>query len=120
MIDASRGLVEFVHSFCVHMAKPMPEGTSTKTVKAEINHGRWIVRCPNCPGAEMADKEDKRFFCLSCDNKQEGGKWLTVKFPRNADKIEELLKDRKRENQNWLPGETLAQLTRENRKAGDV
>ena len=26
-------------------------------VKAYINHGRWIADCPNCGGAEVAQKE---------------------------------------------------------------
>lgn len=59
----------------------LPKSVSRTTVTAEINYGRWVVRCPFCAGAEMGDPEDKRFFCLSCYNEKAGGKWLKVKFP---------------------------------------
>ena len=64
---------------------PLPQKTANITVEAEINYGRLIVRCPYCQGAEMADPEDKRFFCLSCYNEKAGGKWLKVTFSEGVE-----------------------------------
>lgn len=97
--------------------KPMPKELAEVTVQAEINHGRWIVKCPFCAGAEMAEPNDKRFYCLSCFNEQVGGKWLLVEFPKNPGKIEiELLKRSKKQNRNWTSGETAKNLQDENKK----
>jgi len=88
-------------------------------VEAEINHGRWIVRCPYCTGAEIADREDPVFLCLSCFNETNGGKFRPVRFPADALKIENTLgKRKKEENQNWVPGETVVDLENETREKG--
>lgn len=94
---------------------PPAEMADRPILKAEVNHGRWIVRCPFCPGAEMADLNDPRFFCLSCYNVPIGGKWLPVQFPANRAALEaELLKRPASESRNWLPHESVADLRREN------
>lgn len=112
------GQEKMAASFLRRLNKPMPAGVSDTTVKAEINHGRWICKCPFCSGAELADKNDKRFFCLSCFNAEVGGKWMKVEYPKNIEKIEaELVKRPKDENRNWTD-ETLTKLKDENRKAG--
>lgn len=83
----------------------------TKPIPAEINHGRWIVRCPYCSGAELADTADPRFFCLSCLNEEAGGKWLPVQFPANREELEKALLERKQvETRSWLPHESLTDL----------
>ncbi len=97
------------------------EVSKEPALHAEINHGRWIVKCPFCSGAEMAEPGDPRFYCLSCYNEQAGGKWLKVIFPSTSHvkKIEaELLKRPKKANINWLPTETLKQLQDENNRQG--
>ena len=97
---------------------PAPE-THSMVVYAEVNHGRWIVNCPFCPGAEFADPEDKRFYCLSCGNEDVEGQWLKVKWPQTRNKIEiELLKRSRERNRNWRPGETVKDLIRENVRNG--
>jgi hypothetical protein len=105
-------------------AVAMPHQTADgPALAAEINHGRWIVRCPACGGAEMVDPSDPRFFCLSCHNEAHGGKWLPVKLPSasHRSKLEaELLKRPRSPNRNWLPGETLKQLQGDNTRMGVV
>jgi hypothetical protein len=85
----------------------------------EVNHGRWIVRCPACAGAENADPEEPWFYCLSCCNVAFDGRWLPIQWPPERTAIEvELLKRPLAENRNWLPGESVADLRRENRERG--
>lgn len=82
-------------------------------LSAEINFGRWIVRCPYCSGAEIADKEDAVFMCLSCFNEENGGHFRPVSFPADSDSIESLLSGRREAHQNWTPGESLEDLKEE-------
>ena len=94
---------------------------SSPTVKAEINYGNWIARCPFCTGAELVDPEDPRFYCLSCDMKAINGQWLQVEMPTISfrQKLEaELLKRPRENNRNWLPGETLTRIKQENKERG--
>ncbi len=100
-------------------SRPMPKQTADTVVSAETNHGRWIAKCPYCPGAELVDPADPRFYCLSCYNEQAGGQYIKVKFPAGRGKIEaELLKRPNAENMNWLPSETLKSLQGENKERG--
>lgn len=101
------------------LTPPTETAPAPAVVQAQINHGRWLAHCPFCAGAEMVDPDDPRFCCLSCYNAAVGGKWLPVKFPRDAAKLEaELLRRPQRENRNWLPSETLAQIRAENKARG--
>ena len=112
------GQEKIATGFLKRLQKPLPQGMSNKIVKAEINHSRWIVKCPFCSGAELADKNDPRFFCLSCFNKTIGGQWAVVTFPENGTTIEnELVKRPKIEHRNWT-NETLTKLRLENKEAG--
>lgn len=80
-----------------------------------VNHGKWIVMCPSCPSANRASRIDPKFMCCECWNEQTGGAWLPVAFPADADQIEEVLMARPdRHTRNWLPGETVDSLAREN------
>jgi len=76
------------------------------TVKAELNHGRWIAECP-CNGAEFVEP-GKPMICGSC------GAVHKVEFPRNRPKLEGLLVGRPVANQNWKPGESATDLEAEN------
>ena len=79
------------------------------TVLARVNYGRWIADCPDCAGAELVEP-GKLFSCRSC-----GAEPRRVVFPDERGEIEELLLARPMaENRNWEPGETLADLRREN------
>lgn len=94
---------------------PLPIGTSDdKPLQAEVNHGRWIVKC-ECGGADLA-WEEGLFMCQSCWNGKHKHQYRKAVFPRWRQQIEELLSRRPLENRNWAPGETLAQLKRENQE----
>jgi hypothetical protein len=83
-------------------------------VVARVNHGRWIVDCPFCTGAQLASPTDRRFLCADCGNVNIDGKWITVTWPSDAETIEATLAVRPRENRNWRPDESIADLRREN------
>ena len=86
-------------------------------IVAEVNHGRWVLQCLFCAGAEFAWKDGK-FMCCSCWNEQADGKFLRMKFPIEQKAIEELLLKRpKPENRNWT-GESIADLEKENAERG--
>jgi len=89
-------------------------GTGAGVAVAEANHGRWIVKCPWCPSAQVAS-ESKAFFCYACNNGGLG-KVVPVTWPDATlrGQVETLLAVRLMANQNWLPGETAADLTAEN------
>jgi len=110
----------FIRSMLKRETSPMPTVTEEgREITAEINHGRWIIRCPFCKGAELADKQDKRFFCLSCHNKENGGKYVSVVFPDEEVEIESELAKRGKENQrNWKNPETLEGIKSENKERG--
>jgi len=81
---------------------------------AYVNHGRWVANCPNCNGGIFGPpahgSHDQTGACLDCG-------WVyTLDYPVQAQAIERLLLLRpKPDNRNWLPGETVADLARENR-----
>jgi len=111
------GQEKLVSNYIMKFQRLMPKDTADFIVKAEINHSRWICKCPWCNGAEIADKQDKRFFCLSCFNESIGGKWAKVEFPKDAEEIEVILSERPmEENRNWMHGESLAKLRQENKE----
>jgi hypothetical protein len=85
-----------------------------QTVTAFINHGRWIVTCPFCPGAELASKTNPVFICQSCWNSEIGGKQLTVLFPEKVKDIEDALTVRPLDNRNWETTETVETLLADN------
>ena len=84
-------------------------------VRAYMNWGRWVVDCPaGCGGAELASSNR----CASC------GEEYRVDFPPERQAIERLLALRPEtkkgvaSHRNWRPGETLADLRRENIEHG--
>lgn len=86
---------------------PEARAATAGEVRAEVNHGRWLARCPRCPGAELVQPEDPVMWCLSC-----GSGPYRVRFPspRERRRIEQLLLRRPHpETRNWLPGESLEQ-----------
>ena len=99
-------------------ASPIRASDNDPVLQAEINHGRWIVQCPSCAGAELVDPADLRFFCLSCYNRAHGGRWLRVTLPAEKPEIEAVLLLRRPQNQHWQPGETVAKLKAKNKEAG--
>ena len=78
---------------------------------AYVNHGRWVADCPLCPSAQVVDRGCPEMWCPQC----EPGGWFTVVFPEDASAIEVVLDMRPRiNNRNWVPGETVEDLVREN------
>jgi len=92
-------------------------------VTAYINHGRWVVDCPDiaCNSALVVSTANPVFLCPDCLNDQlNGAKWAAVVFPDDRLAIEKMLLYRPASNpahaqsRNWLPAETLADLRKEN------
>ncbi len=90
---------------------------TSEVVYAYVNHGRWVVDCPWCSGAEFAFEEGA-FFCESCRNAGAGGKPIRALFPATRQAIERALDGRPVQNRNWRPGESLQQLRAENIEHG--
>lgn len=86
---------------------------SSKRVRAEINHSRWLVNCPRCSSAEFLFS-DKRFFCSECKNEAVDGKLYMIIMPGNKLQIETLLEPRPIKNRNWKYPETVESLAKEN------
>jgi hypothetical protein len=108
-------------------------------VQARIDHGRWLADC-ECGGAEYVDPGDPIFFCLACGNRAQAGAARLVAFPKDAAEIEAVLLARPVEatghsaferamtarplvpglGRSWRPGESLAQLRKQNRVMGGI
>lgn len=87
------------------------------SVKAyvSINAGRWLIDCPfpSCNGAQYASFVDRRFYCIDCNNSAVGGQWIEVVWPQNIKELEVALSSRPEAAQNWLPGETVSDLKKQ-------
>lgn len=109
-------------------------------VKARIDYGRWLADC-ECGGAEYVDPEESIFFCNSCGNVMFNGEFRPVIFPdettraaiekvllarpvdetRGLDPIEKAMLARPSIpglSRSWDPGESVADLKEQNRRAG--
>jgi len=86
---------------------------------AEVNHNRWIVLCPDCLGATFVWLDAPAQLCPNCWNGSKGYRLRRVVVPERYAEIEALLKERPLpQNRNWLPGETVDDLLRENQEHG--
>jgi hypothetical protein len=89
-------------------------------VAAYVNHGRWVADCPSegCGGAlELAQLAS--FLCPACLNAGSGHQWQPVRWPPEQPDIEAVLGVRPLlSNRNWRPGESIADLERENAENG--
>ena len=83
-------------------------------VEALLNHGAWLVICPECPGGGEYAFEEGWFFCCSCLNNSIGHRYRRFVFPPDREEIEKILALRPLDNRNWRPGESLEDLCREN------
>lgn len=81
---------------------------------AEVNGGRWLVRCPNCGNGMLGDPDWASIACLEC------GRVYRPRYPNppTVAAIEALLLVRYEGNQHWQPGEDMANLQRENDEHG--
>ena len=78
---------------------------------ARVEHGRWLVDCPHCNGAELTDKLWNSTICGSC-----GAEFRQVSWPINMTEIEDVLLVRPPHRQHWFPSETVNQLEDENER----
>lgn len=113
-IPAARG-AEWIHHQLRSSAAPLNAATDPEaTVPAYVNHGRWVVDCPDCRNAQLACRTDHRFMCNECGNIAVGKLWRPVIWPANARGIEAMLQNRPSVNQNWYPEESKTGLAIEN------
>ncbi len=103
---------------------PTPDVVDAKAPPAEawIYRTWWVATCPDCGRCTcFVWKDEPVFMCISCWNGKIGGRWRSVKFPVEAEEIERTLEVRiYPDNHNWRPGETVADLHRENLEHGLV
>lgn len=92
---------------------PQPECASDPPLLAYVNDGRWVVRC-ECGSAQLASRNDHRYFCLRCWNASVERRWRRVEWPSEPAAIEAVLLARPPAHRHWQPHETLAELEREN------
>ena len=100
--------------------EPQPKGYApdAEPVHVVVNHGRWLVRCRNCPGAELARRRHPWFWCTSCYNHHLDNRLIPVIWPADPDAIAALLGPRPLHAKNWEPGESLDVLRAENMEHG--
>lgn len=102
---------------------PLPKQVNG-SLAAYVNHGRWIVECPNCSSALVVSEQDPRFICVECGSPENRSCWYAVAFPADKADIEEALLRRPARDgfragtRNWETRETVADLRRENRQRG--
>ena len=107
--------------------RPLPPlSEASGEIKATVNHGRWIVDCPNegCGNAIVVSQVEPYYICTDCGSEENGGRWYVVIFPGAKATIEALLLKRPARRsfeagtRNWSPAESVAGLRRENREHG--
>lgn len=87
-------------------------------VLAQIVRSSWVARCPYCP-SQMFVQPGEPFFCPDCALQGNGHKPMAVVWPKERQAIELILLKRDNPmNRNWLTGETVDDLIRENVEHG--
>src|SRR5690606_23652353 len=89
-----------------------------ESAQAWLHRGRWVVQCPHCRAdVQLAFERTPLFMCSACWNEDTGGAWRPVAFPEERAQIEALLTmRRRRQHQNWTPGEGIDDLLGQNRR----
>ena len=92
--------------------------SSSCSVPANVDHGRWIVHCP-CGSARMT-APGVLFWCPDCGNQWAGRDQVPVVWPPADVKalIEALLDVRALPDRFWLVGETVEDLASQNQVLG--
>lgn len=80
-------------------------------VKAFASWGRWVAPCPRCPSALDLEPQTPVFQCWECGTRAEV-EWPSEEMVYGIERL--LLMRPDVTKQNWLPGETLVDLVREN------
>jgi hypothetical protein len=108
-------------------AEPVPPpldqvAATAEPLVAEVNHGIWIAPC-SCGARNLPAPGCVVFlalplgWCIRCQNRAWGGGWRRIVVPPEDERaaIEAALLVRPDPmTRNWLPGETVADLLREN------
>jgi len=110
---APRAYWDQLNPVSVEQAMAALPGPPEIAISVYANHGRWVVECPDCRGAQMASAEDRRFMCHECANVAVEGLWRAVVWPEDHAEIDAALSGRPMVNRNWFPGETLDELRAE-------
>lgn len=116
-VPAARGAEWVHHMLGPHSMAPLSADLNPDPATATfayINHGRWVVDCPECRNAQLACRTDPRFMCNECGNVGCGRLWRQVVWPTNIQKVEGLLTNRPLANQNWTPDEKTVRLAIDN------
>lgn len=111
----------FLHPPRGQMFVPPAGHALEPSAQARVSRSRWIANCPmpGCNSRQHVSKDDHLFFCAHCLNEAVGNRTVPVEWPRDVDGIERVLLVRPfAGNRNWHPGETIADLERENREHG--
>jgi hypothetical protein len=122
------GLRELLLAFSPESEIPPPDAVDDTgpPMVAEINHGVWIASCacrspgdpaPGCIVWLAAPLG----WCVRCSNAAAGGRWRPIVLPEPDERaaIEAALAVRPSvETRNWTPGETVADLARQNAEHG--
>ncbi|MFH8627747.1 hypothetical protein ACH4A8_38670 [Streptomyces vietnamensis] len=66
---------------------------------AQINHGRWTASC-TCLSAQIVTPADPRMWCVEC-----GTGWWQIRFPADAEAVEQQLADLPVVERNWWHSE---------------
>lgn len=93
---------------------------SRGSVKASIDEGRWVAKCPThgCGGAIIVGDADPVFWCINCANEENAGAPYRVVFPARAlrTQIETFLLEQPSARpfadarRRWEPGWDMARL----------
>lgn len=100
-----------------------PDNQVIGTVRAVVNHGRWVIECPTpeCKSAVVAPQTDDMYACVTC-----GSGWYRIIYPPPDQKraIEAVLLRREKgrgqlsPTRNWLTTESVRDLLDENAAHG--
>lgn len=107
-----------IHEYQAKAGMPLTTEWAVKSDRdalAFVHQDRWIAECP-MPGCQSCEYVTPCFPFFVCTSSCGQGPFKVV-FPKNKEAIEaELLKRPVRATRNWLLGETVAGLKRENKQ----
>ncbi len=88
-------------------------------IQAQVVMSDWIVVCPDCRDALVAEPGEP-FYCLNCQNVKNDGKARPVQFPDQREQLEQILLARfDPKTRNWS-NERLETLQAENLSNGEA
>jgi len=88
--------------------------------QAYVTEGLWYASCPNCKTPHIVDDREPVLFCTVCLCAKNEGRPYAVGFEGQRE-VEALFARRKDpRTRNWVPGETLADLEKEQRAMGEL